>query len=377
MSRHIPTILTTFTIASFAAIFAPAVALAYTIDDAGGDCATFGTWDGTTKTCTLDRDLTEGIEVLVSSVTIDGAGHAITGDGTGNGIYINGDSRPFQPTHLTVENITIRNFSEGVFMHRSAHTTVRNSTFEGNTIGVHAHQYFARGGVIENVIEDNTFTGNTQAIGMLYAHQSTVSGNTIEGGANGIILSHSDFSTIENNSVSGMQYFGIGISGMEGVVLRSNHVDTVSEGSGLDIGRIASSTISGNTVTRAHYGVNLSDFGALTFTDNTLESSVVSGALFFYSGEYPGVNTLERNTIDGKPIIYREGATGETFDESDDPAAFYCIHCSDVTLRGVALDHTSSPGAFSLTRRASRWMECRSQKGITQAWALPPPQASC
>ena len=54
-------------------VMVPSV-FAYTItDDAtGGDCSTFGMWDSTSKTCTLTRDLTEGITIQSSYVTLDG-----------------------------------------------------------------------------------------------------------------------------------------------------------------------------------------------------------------------------------------------------------------------------------------------------------------
>ena len=45
----------------------------------GGDCATIGTWDVPTKTCTLTQDVFETIQIDSNGVTLDGNGYTITG----------------------------------------------------------------------------------------------------------------------------------------------------------------------------------------------------------------------------------------------------------------------------------------------------------
>ena len=72
-----------------------------TDDATGGGCATIGTWDSASKTCTLTSDVSEQITIDSDGITLDGNSHTITltqHDGTGitNSAYHN--------------NITVKNF---------------------------------------------------------------------------------------------------------------------------------------------------------------------------------------------------------------------------------------------------------------------------
>jgi len=57
-------------------------------DTTGGDCTTIGTWNNTTKTCTLTQDVFETIQIDSDNITLDGASFSVTGSETGNGIYL-------------------------------------------------------------------------------------------------------------------------------------------------------------------------------------------------------------------------------------------------------------------------------------------------
>jgi len=58
-------------------------------DDAtGGDCTKVGIWDALTKTCTLNQDLTQSVEITTSSIVLDCDSHKISGTGSSYGIII-------------------------------------------------------------------------------------------------------------------------------------------------------------------------------------------------------------------------------------------------------------------------------------------------
>ena len=67
-------------------------AFALTIDDdsTGGDCNTVGTWNPSTRTCTLSMDVNEGIVMGANAITLDGNDHIVTAPvpGVGNGVSI-------------------------------------------------------------------------------------------------------------------------------------------------------------------------------------------------------------------------------------------------------------------------------------------------
>ena len=48
-----------------------------TDDATGGDCATIGIWNNSTRTCTFTSDLSESVVVGANYLTLDGNGHTL------------------------------------------------------------------------------------------------------------------------------------------------------------------------------------------------------------------------------------------------------------------------------------------------------------
>lgn len=95
----------------------------------GKQCAQVGHWDGTTKTCTLEQDVADTIEIQSSGITLDGDGHKITGVSSKDaGIYIPGTIKT-ATTGVTVKNLTIEGFANGIKLNNA-----KNCTLRGNTI---------------------------------------------------------------------------------------------------------------------------------------------------------------------------------------------------------------------------------------------------
>lgn len=121
----------------------------------GGDCASIGTWDAATKTCTLTSDVTapagnNGIEIISDGVTLDGAGHAVYGSGgnaTGGSLSVH--------NNVTIRNLTISGFSYGIFLQASNTNRLHDNTITGNITGIYL--------VVSNNnrIYNNNFNGNT------------------------------------------------------------------------------------------------------------------------------------------------------------------------------------------------------------------------
>ncbi len=131
----------------------------------GGDCTSIGTWDFSTKTCTLTTDVSQAIEIANDNVTLDGNGHSVTGSGSGTGVNL-----PLR-TGVTVRNLTVSNFSHGIYLWGSSDSTISGNTVNSSGYGI----YLAWGA-------GNTISGNTTSSGLshsvgIYLHQS--GGNTI------------------------------------------------------------------------------------------------------------------------------------------------------------------------------------------------------
>lgn len=104
-------------------------------DATGGDCTTFGLWNASTRTCTLNRDLYEGIVFGASYLTIDGAGHTIHNSG-GYGVYASWNSRGEKKPGLRVYNLNVDGGAYGIFLNKAPGSRVENVNVMNATTGI-------------------------------------------------------------------------------------------------------------------------------------------------------------------------------------------------------------------------------------------------
>ncbi|MFA6000631.1 MAG: NosD domain-containing protein [Thermoleophilia bacterium] len=166
---------------------------AYAIIDnySGGDCTTIGAWDQYSKTCTLTADVvTSGITIGSDGLTLDGAGHSITGGGA-YGIYLE------HRNQTTLKNMDISGYSYGIFL---AWTTTTLIT--GNTIDACGEENISLWASYYNTISDNVITNSPwDGIGLiLYSDGNTVKNNTISGNQWGVWVNQAGSNSIINNN---------------------------------------------------------------------------------------------------------------------------------------------------------------------------------
>lgn len=128
------------------------------------DCNNYGVWNATTSTCTLNQNLTENVEIT-ANITLDCAGHSITGSGTGWGVYAS------YKTYLNVKNCKISNFSGGIYSY---------SGYYANLTG-------------------NELTSNWYGVSLYSSHFNTMTNNKIDSNHYGIYLPGGDWSSWYNN----------------------------------------------------------------------------------------------------------------------------------------------------------------------------------
>lgn len=124
----------------------------------------------------LDRDyiLTSGtcFTIDVSNVVLDFAGHTITGNNSGYGVWITG-------RNVTVKNGSIENFERGIFIHG----------FSGND---------------NNQIIDNYFFNNTNSLYIFSSYENVISGNNMtDGDFSNIYLDVSGNNNVTDNWACG------------------------------------------------------------------------------------------------------------------------------------------------------------------------------
>ncbi|WP_010612546.1 NosD domain-containing protein, partial [Halococcus hamelinensis] len=107
------------------------------------------------------------IEVTSGNVTLDGAGHSVTGSGTGHGVEVDGAAKPV--TNVTVERLHANEWTVGVFLLGVDDSTVRNVIANGTISGVSLAQSS------ENRIVDATAYGNSIGVAVGgTSHDNTV-----------------------------------------------------------------------------------------------------------------------------------------------------------------------------------------------------------
>ena len=124
----------------------------------GGDCTSIGSWDAANKTCTLTMDLSEGISVQSTTITLDGDGHTLTGSGTSYGVYI-------QPgtSYQKIENLNIDNFYQGINIGWGYWRSVKNTTISNSYCGIYLNSGYTA--ILHNHILDNSIGIQTTLYG--------------------------------------------------------------------------------------------------------------------------------------------------------------------------------------------------------------------
>lgn len=273
-------------------------------DLTGGDCSSIGTWDLSTKTCVLNLDLYETIQIDSDNVTLDGNNHLVEGTYTGSGIYINGKSG------VTIKNIRINNFYYSLFL-----VSVTNSVIDHNTLvklGIKNGSGVYLVGSNNNVISNNLVSSN---------------------GNDGIVLGNSSFNQIKNNTTN---------ENNSGIYIGDNsstNIVTANSASGNSCGICLSlsvgNTLSNNNLTANQWGLYVYNSSLNAISGNSLTGNTRN---FFLNG---GLNDHFNNTIDtsnlldGKPLYYIKNAVNQVYDNALNAGSLYCIDCKNVTVRNI------------------------------------------
>jgi parallel beta-helix repeat protein len=191
----------------------PAYALKTINDTSGGDCSAIGTWSDGTRTCTLGSDLSEGIVIGSNNIILDGNGHTITGSNTGDGILLD------IKTGVTVKNLTIKNFNNGINLNNAINVILIGNTISGNvklnnggyeTAGSGSGIYAINSNTISAT--DNTISNNAGYGISISGSNSILTGNTANNNDNGI-STDGNGDTLTGNTASGNNNDGIDITG--------------------------------------------------------------------------------------------------------------------------------------------------------------------
>ena len=150
----------------------------------GGDCATVGTWDPLSLTCTLTGDVAEpgtGFVIDSDGITLDCAGHTVTGSGGATSYGVRVKSK----TGVSILGCQLEGYNEGIELYATQAATV-------DCMGGHIQGY---GGAFAgvwlsgsgSVVRNCTVSSFTAGVYMSGPKTSEISGNTLVGNLKGIL----------------------------------------------------------------------------------------------------------------------------------------------------------------------------------------------
>jgi parallel beta-helix repeat protein len=244
----------------------------------GGDCTLVGTWDDAGKTCTLNQDVADTIQIDSSNTVLDCNGHQITygpeasyagvalawvagltnvtvkncdisGFTIGIDCWPNGAISGFKAisnnvhdseygiyvgnssTGLISDNIINNPNGHGIYLFASSEMEVSGNTIEGPG-AAYSYPYgrgvFVSGGSGDNDVINNYISDTFIPIYVLgWVNNILISGNIIDSGVWGI-STEIHHSTIENNDITGMSYTSIDVVGSDNIIANNYvHESTV------------------------------------------------------------------------------------------------------------------------------------------------------
>lgn len=250
----------------------------------------------------------DGLRIGADNITLDCAGHAILGAGSGNGVLLDSRSR------ATVRNCRISGFDEGIFVRYSTYAKLSSNSLTGN--GGNGVNLFA--GSNTSLTANQAANNGNSGLSLSQSRDNNLTNNSATGnGNNGIYLSQSPGNTLAANNASGNSNDGIGLwqspsTRLTGNTLdgnanngvysyASNHSDiignfvTANAINGLYLGSSGTYYISGNLIAGNQWGIYLTASDHNTLLGNMILDNTQYGAYLWDSDANAFANNQLRN----------------------------------------------------------------------------------
>ena len=265
------------------------------------------------------------------------------------------------PVNNTITDNNVRNNNGGIYLSRSS-----NNSITGNNVGDNNDDGISLSRSSNNSITGNTFVNDGLSVDDSY--QNTVVGNMVNGkplvyledasdytveDAGQVILVNCTNITVENLDLANTSV-GVALWETEDSKVLNNTVS--NDGNGISISRSSNNSIAGNKLNNNSIG-GISLWGSSNNTiagNNVCNSSIggislwsscsnntITGNTFVNCGlsvfEYYQ-NAVGDNTVNGKPLVYLEDASGYTV---KDAGQVILVNCTNITVEGLDLSNTS------------------------------------
>ena len=172
-------------------------------------------------------------------------------------------------------------------------------------------------------------TGSGNGIYFLGRSNITIKNTNINNFNTGIRLySSSNYNSISGNNITANDY-GIWLYSSSNNSISGNNI--TNNGYGIYLGSSSNNSISGNNITANDYGIEL--YSSSNY--NTISGNTFTNNGLFVLGSYQ--NSVENNTVNGRPLVYLEGVSNYTV---DDAGQVILVRCENIRVEGLNLSRT-------------------------------------
>ena len=307
------------------------------------------TTDNTTYTLTDNiTSNADGIVIERDNVTLDGAGYTVTGSGSGNGTTLTDRS------NVTIRNMTITNFGFGIWLSSSSNNTLSGNdvtTNEGNGIwlnsssnnsmsgnNITANSYYGiwlYSSSNNNSISENNLASNYYGIDIDSSSDNGISGNNIVNDYYGIWLESSSNNGISGNNITANNVDGMWVDSSSNNNSISGNNITANGDCGIWVDSSSNNGISGNNITNNSYGISLYYFYSPS-NNNSISGNTFTDCGLSVQDSYQ--NSVENNTVNGKPLVYLEGVANYSV---DDAGQVILVGCDNIMVENLNLSRAS------------------------------------
>jgi parallel beta-helix repeat protein len=155
----------------------------------------------------------DGIQIDRNNMTLDGAGHTVQGSGSNFAVYLPGNS------NITIRNMVIQSFMEGIYLSNSSNVSLRSNTITGiSEEGIYLYSSSNCG------ILDNEIAASAGGVFLGSSSDNNVSGNTITSCDYGLNIQHSPDCNFSSNSIRLSNQFGMWLYNSTGSNVSQNNI---------------------------------------------------------------------------------------------------------------------------------------------------------
>ncbi len=248
------------------------------------------------RSTTLKHDCVGSITIIKSDITLDCAGHTVTGSGAGIGITLGPGVRG-----ITIRNCVVTRFDIGFFLNGTTSDTLTKNTADADGVGFQL--WSSSSSTLANNTANYDVYGNFQ---LWSSSSNTLANNTADccsSGSGFLLTSGSSNNMLVNNTAIG-DHFGF----LVGLFLPNGSSNTlvnntaIGKMTGNDIGFFIdgspNSMLANNTAVDYNTGFDI-EGSSNTLANNTADADIIGFALGLASS-----NTLASNTANGN---YQDG----------------------------------------------------------------------